>query len=229
MPVARGERRVLLVGQRRRDVPQRIGEAQPDHIARGRCVGHLGADVAAGRADRVGDDSRRVCERAVPVEHEQAEAPVRRITHRDPADLRPAGNLRDPPAAATRSAKARRRSDAQATGVRHAGTSRLQAGVLASSRFHAKSPYLSSPASGKPRCVRCTRIWCVRPVRSSASSSDSGGTWRGHTSTRRKIVSAACPSSSMRTRRSPSWLTNLCTLSVSLRIASRQRPRTSTW
>ena len=41
---------------------------------------------------------------------------------------------------------------------------------FASSLFHAKSPYLSSPASGNPRCVRCTRIWCVRPVRSSASS-----------------------------------------------------------
>ena len=41
----------------------------------------------------------------------------------------------------------------------------------ASALFHAKSPYLSSPARGNPRWVRWTRIWCVRPVSSSASSS----------------------------------------------------------
>ena len=44
-----------------------------------------------------------------------------------------------------------------------AGTS-ASVPASASALFHAKSPYLSSPASGKPRCVRCTRIWCVRPV-----------------------------------------------------------------
>src|SRR5260364_10969 len=41
----------------------------------------------------------------------------------------------------------------------------------ASARFSAKSPYLSSPATGAPQCARWTRIWCVRPVFSSASSS----------------------------------------------------------
>ena len=41
---------------------------------------------------------------------------------------------------------------------------------LRSALFSSKSPYLSSPSTGCLRCARCTRIWCVRPVRSSASS-----------------------------------------------------------
>lgn len=42
--------------------------------------------------------------------------------------------------------------------------------AAASCRLRAKSPYFSSPRMGNPRCARCTRIWCVRPVFSCASS-----------------------------------------------------------
>ena len=109
--------------------------------------------------------------------------------------------------AATRSTSRGRRRDARSA-IRCACRNIRFSPCFASTLFHAKSPYLSSPASGKPRCVRCTRIWCVRPVSSSASSSASGGScaWP-----RRRRGGRSCcatrPSRSTRTRRSPSPVT----------------------
>ncbi len=80
----------------------------------------------------------------------------------------------------------------------------------ASALFQAKSPYLSSPASGKPRCVRWTRIWCVRPVSSSASSSATGGSAsRPPADQPEDGARRAARRASTRTRRSPSPVTNL--------------------
>src|SRR6195256_6762297 len=39
-----------------------------------------------------------------------------------------------------------------------------------SSSLKAASPYFSSPATGCAACCACTRIWCVRPVRSVTST-----------------------------------------------------------
>src|SRR5258706_12237 len=72
-------------------------------------------------------------------------------------------------------------------------------------RLSSKSPYLSSPRTGWPRCARCTRIWCVRPVRSSASRRLNSAP----RSTRRNTVSASWPSAETETRFSPALLTCL--------------------
>ena len=121
------------------------------------------------RLDRGRDDRRRVGERAVPVEDEQPVA-SRRDQHRASAG----GQAREEGGKVAR----QRRLEAHRLAGRRMRERQVapRAGTCASgprcasALFHAKSPYLSSPASGNPRCVRCTRIWCVRPVRSSASS-----------------------------------------------------------
>ena len=92
----------------------------------------------------------------------------------------------------------------------------------ASALLSSKSPYLSSPAIGKPRWARCTRIWCVRPVFSSASS-------RLQSRARLRAAGRPCAPaapSSLDARRAarPSRSTYLCSGSLTLRFASRQRP-----
>ncbi len=77
MPVARDEIRLPLRRQVRRHVAQRVGEPEPDHVARVDVVGHRRADVAARLLQRLGDDRRRVGQRAVPVEDDETE-PARR-------------------------------------------------------------------------------------------------------------------------------------------------------
>ena len=94
---------------------------------------------------------------------------------------------------------------------------------LRSALLNSKSPYLSSPSIGSPRCARWTRIWCVRPVRarpragSSSRRLASDGKW----------FSAACPSASTRTRRSPSPRLELRSASRTARFSSRNCPATA--
>ena len=71
MPVACRQLAMALAAQRRRDVRERVGEAEPDHVARPRVSGTGSADVAHALLDRARDDRRRVGERAVPVEDDQ--------------------------------------------------------------------------------------------------------------------------------------------------------------
>ena len=59
------------IGQCRRDVAQRVGEPEADHVTRGRLVGHRLAHVAQRLADRARDERRGVGERAVPVEDDE--------------------------------------------------------------------------------------------------------------------------------------------------------------
>ncbi len=118
----------------------------------------------------------RVGQRAVPVEDDEPEPTRREVSgRRHRAAPRCGVESRDEGGEIRRE---RRLDDDLATveRMRETDAVRVQEHPLQTlSRqrlFQAKSPYLSSPASGKPRCVRWTRIWCVRPVSSSASSSD---------------------------------------------------------
>src|SRR5688500_9868962 len=149
--VALDELRITLRRQARHRDAHGVVQAQPDHVARARAPWHFEAELAAGLADALGDGRGRVDDRAVPVEHEQ---PILHGSAFATNDLISAGS-----GDSSRMVSPR-------TGCRKESFAAWSRSRCLSSRLSAKSPYLSSPTIGCPACARCTRIWCVRPVRS---------------------------------------------------------------
>src|SRR5919201_4991950 len=131
---------------------QRVVQPEPDDMARLLHRGHLECQVRSRVADALGDGRGRIDDRAVPVEHQQ---PV------------PHSRAANAAMSAGSGASSRSRSPVRgcANARRPACSINRFTPCLASSRLSAKSPYLSSPSTGWPAWARCTRIWCVRPVR----------------------------------------------------------------
>ena len=131
---------------------QRVVQAEADDVARALALGHREAEVAARSWMHSTIVDRRIDDRAVPVEHEQA------VFH---------GSVRH---ATFIVGRQRRLEPHRLAGQRMAKrelAAQEHAPPRAPAPCSAKSPYLSSPRIGCPACARCTRIWCVRPVRSS--------------------------------------------------------------
>src|SRR5690606_31771522 len=150
---------------------QRIRQAQADHPACSFVRGHGQIHVAARALDGRHDGRGGIHQRAIPVENHQ------RITHR----FLPLGEVACP---AGRSCPSSRSQAGGRDALSASGS--LVSGCAISSECACRNirrksywrekvsrtaslPYLSSPTIGKPLAARCTRIWWVRPVRSSAS------------------------------------------------------------
>src|SRR5256885_14738429 len=92
-----------------------------------------------------------------------------------------------------------------------------------SSSLNAASPYFSSPATGCAACCACTRIWCVRPVRSVTSTSVAV---LPKNCTGRKSLTEGLPEAAARTVRSPPTRVSVRS-GTSMRLApSSHLPRT---
>ena len=107
--------------------------------------------------------------------------------------------------------------------MREANAARVQEHPLQALPARAPCSTRSRRTCRRPRAEsrdasRCTRIWCVRPVSSSASSSASGGSAsRPHASRAGRSSAPAGPSASTRTRRSPSLVDVACAAASSTR------------
>src|SRR5688572_13815322 len=216
MPVTFCDTRMLAFLQLRENMRERIAQAHADDESRVLVARYGEPEIAASRLQRLDDCFGGVHQRAVPVEHQEIEtlahhAGVRKQSRKFWRSIGSAD------------------SNARLSAVRgwwitalHACRNIRLRPFRASSLLSAKSPYLSSPRIGKPRCARCTRIWCVRPVLSSASSK-----LYPFSRVRRRIrVWDGSPPSRTLTRRSPEGRTYLVSGSSTSRLPPFQVPRT---
>src|SRR5262245_24944517 len=188
--IARHELGVALRRQSRHGDAHGVLQPEADDVARALGVGHLEAELAARVLNAGGDRRRRVDDRAVPVEDQQAEFHGRACSTNA---LTSAGNGDSSV------------MGAPVTGCRNESRAAWSRSRCFKRRFSAKAPYFSSPTIGYPACARCTRIWCVRPVSSSTSRKlNSALAFSFFT-----LVTAAMPSSRTLTRRSPAAVTYL--------------------
>src|SRR6185503_19112212 len=191
LAVVRHEFRVALGRQVRHRETQRIVQAEADGVRRALARRHLEPGIARGFDDAIDDRGSGIDDRAVPVEHQQPVAHVRcwstnACISAGSGEASFIGSL--------------------VSGWRKASLPACSRRRCLSSRFSAKSPYLSSPTTGWPAWARCTRIWWVRPVSRWTSRRLS---WFLLLSSL-VLVTALTPSACTATRRSPEAVTYLC-------------------
>src|SRR5581483_8222528 len=145
----------------REQVFHRIAKAQADDIARALGRWNREIHVRAGALQSIDNVVGRVDDGAIPVEHQQIKtlshqsvlSPGNSLTSRRSLAMNCANSAGSGACTSTRRPSSGCRN-ASAAACRNMRLSPDFANVL----FNAKSPYLSSPAIGNPKCARWTRI-----------------------------------------------------------------------